>query len=103
MKLKIEKKVLHEVELELPYYFKLTYGSAGDIHYAIVTESKSISVNGNEIFSLSTSTVCGHLEDNNFFETNAGEFIIAFDKAVESLKKLVKPRLSYSPVQNQVR
>lgn len=93
MKLQIEKKVSQEVELELPYYFKLTYGNAGDIHYAIITESKSISVTGNEILSLSTSTVCSNLENDNCVESNAGEFITAFDKAVESLQQLVKTNI----------
>ena len=93
MKVKIKTTVETEKEITFPYYFKLNYNTAGCIYYGIINETKTISINRDEVVVLSTENMGDNLSHERFIESNAGEFITQFDKAVESLQQLVKNNL----------
>ncbi len=82
---KTEKK-----EITLPYFFKLTYQSLQDTHYAIFTEDKAMRIDTNkEICCTSPVAIQDHPSGKNFVETTEAEFTEAFEKTMEVLTSMV--------------
>lgn len=81
MKIKTNEVHVVEKEIELPYYYKLTYDTLPATYYALITEDKAIRVDsGREIYSCSTTSVTDGLGKPNFEECSKDEFDSVFSE-----------------------
>ena len=77
---------VEEIDLQLPYYFKV-----GDCYYAMVEDDKAFEVNSFQINRwLCADTLSLYYSKPEKVEITREDFISAFDKAVEKLQQFIK-------------
>lgn len=93
MTIKIKQTTEVEKQIELPYYYKFDYRTAGVNYYAILNEEKVVTIASDSIYTIHTTCISNHFTNEHFRESSASEFVKAFDTAVEALGQLVKTNL----------
>jgi hypothetical protein len=81
------KKVIEtneETELDLPYFFKLRYSSAGDVYYAIFDEERSMTASPTSGINCQPScTITQFLSHERFAPSTEKEFTEAFEATID--------------------
>ena len=96
--MKVKYKVFHdeEREVQLPYFFKLTYQRLAPTYFAILEESKGIAVNlesGECSPTQHPYIYLQHAHSTNFELCTHEEFLRAFDKAQIMLGQYVRTNI----------
>jgi hypothetical protein len=91
MKYKIKKQIENEIEIELPYFFKLDNKVIDSSYFAIINENLAVSNWRKESLNVSSST--GHIADlinsENFVEITKEEFKIQLTQTCNTLINLI--------------
>lgn len=80
-------KIQREIELDLPYYFKLTYGEAEASYYAVLTGTEAFSIHVGGIGSTSANAATQFIGNENLVKIDAAEFRTALSKKVEEFNQ----------------
>lgn len=84
MKFKTKQFTEVEIEIELPYFMKRVTGNI----FAILSNDKALKIENGIITTHYPESVTQFIGDGETNQITAGEFITAFDAAIEQLQSL---------------
>ena len=91
MKIKLKTEIEKEIEIELPYYFKLTNGVIADSYFAILSENHTISNWRSEDIVVTNYSmhISALINTEGFVEISKEEFKTALTQSCNYLINLV--------------
>jgi len=91
MKYKIKKQIENEIEIELPYFFKLDNKVIDSSYFAIINENLAISNWRKESINVSSSTehIADLINSENFIQISKEEFKIQLTQTCNTLINLI--------------
>jgi len=91
MKYKIKKQIENEIEIELPYFFKLDNKVIDSSYFAIINENLAVSNWRKESINVSSSTehIADLINSENFIQISKEEFKIQLTQTCNTLINLI--------------
>ena len=91
MKYKLKKQIENEIEIELPYFFKLDNKVIDSSYFAIINENLAISNWRKESINVSGSTehIADLINSENFVQISKEEFKIQLTQTCNTLINLI--------------
>jgi hypothetical protein len=91
MKYKIKKQIENEIEIELPYFFKLDNKVIDSSYFAIINENLAVSNWRKESLNVSSSTehIADLINSENFVQISKEEFKIQLTQTCNTLINLI--------------
>jgi hypothetical protein len=91
MKYKIKKQIENEIEIELPYFFKLDNKVIDSSYFAIINENLAVSNWRKESLNISSSTehIADLINSENFVQISKEEFKTQLTQTCNKLINLI--------------